>query len=171
MRLGPPKSKRSYRTVPLADTVVQALARHVELHGVGDHGLVLHGPTGRAVAQARFGCVWRTTRRRAGLPEARFHDSRHTFASTLLSSGVSVPAAAEYLGHTPAVLLSTYADLLPADHDRARQVVEAGFSESWRVTGVSPGLVSASTPAALTWTNTPSHALQYMIHPFTLRSG
>ena len=146
MRLGPPKSKRSYRTVPLADTVVQALARHVELHGVGDHGLVLHGPTGRAVAQARFGCVWRTTHRRAGLPEARFHDSRHTFASTLLSSGVSVPAAAEYLGHTPAVLLSTYADLLPVDHARARQVVEAGFSESWCVTGVSPGLVSASTP-------------------------
>jgi integrase len=125
--------------------VVQALARHVELHGVGDHGLVLHGPTGRVVAQARFGYVWRTTRRRAGLPEALFHDIRHTFASTLLSGGVSVPAAAEYLGHTPALLLSTYAHLLPADHDRARRVVEVAFSESWRVTGVSPGSVSAST--------------------------
>jgi integrase len=80
------------------------------------------------------------------LPEARFHDTRHTFASTLLSGGVSVPAAAEYLGHTPAVLLSTYAHLPLADHDRARRVVEAAFSESWRVTGVSPRSVSASTP-------------------------
>ena len=46
-----------------------------------------------------------------------------TFASTLLSGGVSVAAAADYLGHSPAMLLSTYAHLMPADHDRARAAV------------------------------------------------
>jgi integrase len=146
MRWGPPSQSGPTARCRWLTPWSRALARHVELHGVGDHGLVLHGPTGRAMAQARFGYVWRTMRRRAGLPEARFHDGRHTFASTLLSGGVSVAAAAEYLGHTPAVLLSTYAHLLPADHDRARQVVEAAFGKSWRVTGVSPGSVGASTP-------------------------
>jgi integrase len=168
--VGAPKSKRSYRTVPLADKVVQALARHVELHGVGDHGLVLHGPTGRAVAQARFGYVWRTMRRRAGLPKARIHDSRQTFASTLLSRGVSVAAAAEYLGHTPAVLLSTYAHLLPADHDRARQVSRR---RSLRA-GVSPVCHRAQSARRLRGADLDKHPQQYaryMFHPCTLRSG
>jgi len=40
---------------------------------------------------------------------------------------VSVAAAADYLSHSPAVLLSTYAHLMPADHDRARSVVQSAF--------------------------------------------
>jgi len=59
---------------------------------------------------------------------------------------VSVAAAAEYLGHSPAELLNTYAHLLPADHDRARRVVEAAFGETWRVTDVSPGSAGGSVP-------------------------
>ena len=38
--------------------------------------------------------------------------------------------AAEYLGHSPATLLKTYAHLMPADHDRARDVVQAAFARS-----------------------------------------
>jgi integrase len=107
---------------------------------VGRDDLVLHGSDGRALRRQRFGEVWRQTRARAGLPAARFHDTRHTYASVLLSGGVSVAAAAEYLGHTPGVLLATYAQLLPGDHDRARAVVEAAFAEAGsRVTGVSGG--------------------------------
>jgi integrase len=135
--LGPPKSRNSYRTVPLADAVVQALAHHVEVHGVGRDGLVLHLIDGRPIRRQRFGELWRQLRARAGLPAARFHDTRHTYASVLLSGGVSVPAAAEYLGHTPGVLLRTYAHLLPADHERARMAVEAAFAEGSRVTAVS----------------------------------
>ena len=134
---GPPKSKRSYRSVPLADAVVAALARHVEVHGVGRDGLVLHGVDGRPLRRQRFGELWRQLRARARLPAARFHDTRRTFASTLLSGGVSVAAAAEYLGHSPGVLLATYAHLLPADHERVRQVVEAAFGDGSRVMDVS----------------------------------
>lgn len=137
---GPPKTKRSYRTVPLADAVVAELARQLEVHGTGRDGLLLHCQDGRPVRRQYFGDVWQKLRERAGLPEARFHDTRHTFASVLLSGGVSVAAAAEYLGHSPAVLLSVLAHLLPADHDRARSAVEVAFaagSVSSRVTGVS----------------------------------
>jgi integrase len=125
---GPPKTKRSYRTVPLAEPVVFALARHVETHGLGRDGLVLHGSDGRPIRRQWFGQVWRRLRDAAELSdEARFHDTRHTYASTLLSGGVSVAAAAEYLGHSPAVLLKVYAHLMPADHDRARSVIAAAF--------------------------------------------
>jgi integrase len=87
-----------------------------------------------------FGQVWRKRRGRAGLPDARSHDTRHTFASVLLSGGVSVAAAADYLGHSPAVLLGTYAHLMPADHDPARSAVEAAFrlARHDRVTTASP---------------------------------
>ena len=110
---GPPKTARSYRTVPLADSTLTSIAHHLEHFGTGEHGLVLH-EDGRPVHANRFGPLWQQTRRRAGLRLARFHDCRHTFASILLHGGVSVPAAAEYLGHTPAVLLSTYAHLVPS---------------------------------------------------------
>jgi integrase len=115
---GPLKTARSYRTVPLADVALDALARHVQRFGTGVDGLLLH-EDGRPVHASRFVKLWQQTRRRAVLQTARFHDARHTYASVLLSAGVSVPAAAEYLGDSPAVLLSTYAHLLPDDHDRA----------------------------------------------------
>ncbi|MEO8694812.1 MAG: tyrosine-type recombinase/integrase [Acidimicrobiales bacterium] len=148
--LGPPKTRTSYRTIPLADVVVEALARHVEHYGAGDHGLVLHLPDGRPIRRQHFGVIWRKVRTSAGQSQARFHDTRHTFASTLLAGGVSVPACAEWLGHTPGVLLSTYAHLLPGDDDRARAIVQNAFTpasppvrvqghnrKTPRVTGVS----------------------------------
>ncbi len=135
---GPPKTARSTRKVPLADSVVRALAAHLEEFGVGQHGLVLHAQ-GEPLRRPRFGDIWRQVRGAAGLPAARFHDTRHTFASTLLAGGVSVAATADYLGHSPAVLLTTYAHLMPADHDRARSVVEQAFARDAachaRVTG------------------------------------
>jgi integrase len=81
--------------------------------------------------------IWRRLRVRAGLPTARFYDTRHTFASTLLSGGVSVVAAADFLGHTPGMLLSVYAHLLPDNHDRARAVVDAALGGTPRVIDVS----------------------------------
>ncbi|MGH9187908.1 MAG: tyrosine-type recombinase/integrase [Acidimicrobiales bacterium] len=134
---GPLKTRRSYRTVPLADAVLEDLARRLERHGTGRDGLVVHAPDGSALRRHRFGDIWRRLRGQAGMPAARFHDTRHTYASTLLSGGVSVAAAGEYLGDSPAVLLATYAHLLPADHDRARAVVEAAFSPTSRVMAVS----------------------------------
>jgi integrase len=134
---GPPKTSTSYRTIPLADIARDVLAAHLEQFGTGEHGLVLH-EDGRPVRRQRFGKVWRSLRAAAGLTEsAVFHGCRHTYASTLLSGGVSVAAAAEYLGHSPAVLLRTYAHLMPADHDRARSVIDAAFArrEAGEATG------------------------------------
>lgn len=127
VELGAPKTNRSYRKVPLAPVVVADLARHLEQHPPSPAGLLLH-VAGAPVRRQTFGKWWRATREAAGLGEVRFHDMRHFYASVLLSGGVSVAAAAEYLGHSPAMLLGTYAHLVPADHDRARSVIGAAFS-------------------------------------------
>ncbi len=66
---GPLKTKRSYRKVPLADSVIESLARHVEVHGAGRDGLLLHCADGRPVQPQYFGQVWRKLRERAGLPD------------------------------------------------------------------------------------------------------
>ena len=122
----PPKTKNGYRTIPLAAWVLDDLARHIEQYGTGELGLILHRD-GHPVRRSTFGETWRKTRTKAKL-ETRFHDTRHFFASTLLSRGVGVAAVAKYMGDTPAVVLSTYAHLIPDDNDRARQAMDAAFS-------------------------------------------
>ncbi len=90
-----------------------------------------HGSDNSAVhlSRARFkstsqndsqSCSTTADTNRVGWRTPRYHDSRH--ASVLLSGGVSVAAVADYMGHSPAVLLKTYAHLIPADNDRAQSV-------------------------------------------------
>jgi integrase len=51
---------------------------------------------------------------RAGLPQIRFHDLRHTCATILLSQGVHAKFVQELLGHsTIAITLDTYSHVLP----------------------------------------------------------
>jgi site-specific recombinase XerD len=57
---------------------------------------------------------------RAGLPDMRFHDLRHTHASTLLSKGKSIKAVSRRLGHScVTTTLEVYAHVLPGDDDLA----------------------------------------------------
>ena len=51
---------------------------------------------------------------KAGPPQIRFHDLRHTCATILLSKGVYAKFVQELLGHsTTAITLDTYSHLLP----------------------------------------------------------
>jgi len=52
--------------------------------------------------------------RKAGLPECRFHDLRHTSATLLLAEGVHPKVVQERLGHSQiSVTLDTYSHVLP----------------------------------------------------------
>jgi integrase len=121
--IGPPKTAASYRTVPLADPVLEAVSEWLRVAGAGEDELILH-VDGAPIRRNAWGRLWRATAKRAGLPGVRYHDLRHTFASTLLSNGVSIAAVAGWLGHaSPTVTLSTYAHMMPVDEDRARSVI------------------------------------------------
>lgn len=129
--LAPPKTESSTRTIPLAGFVVDALAAHLSRFPAGSDELVVRDPAGRALAAQRFSYHWAKACRAAGAPGIRYHQLRHTFASTLLSRGVSVKAVAGWLGHASAVTtLNTYAHLMPADEDVARTVLDDVFSSA-----------------------------------------
>jgi integrase len=54
---------------------------------------------------------WQRVRARAGLPEVRIHDLRHTFASTAIAAGHSLPIIGKLLGHTQVQTTARYAHL------------------------------------------------------------
>ncbi|MBN9343913.1 MAG: hypothetical protein BGO76_00235 [Caedibacter sp. 38-128] len=55
--------------------------------------------------------AWQTIRKMAELPSVRLHDLRHTHASHLVSSGLSLSIVGKLLGHTQASTTQRYAHL------------------------------------------------------------
>jgi integrase len=56
--------------------------------------------------------AWGLLRKTAGIPDVRLHDLRHTYASVLASSGLSLPIIGQLLGHTTAQTTLRYSHLL-----------------------------------------------------------
>jgi integrase len=55
---------------------------------------------------------WASACRQAGIEGARLHDLRHTYASVLASSGLSLPIIGALLGHSQAATTQRYAHLM-----------------------------------------------------------
>ena len=69
----------------------------------------------------------------AGLPDLRFHDLRHTFATHALTSGVDAKTLSGILGHTQtSFTLDTYTHVTGDMHRRASEIV-GGFMEEFMV--------------------------------------
>ena len=54
---------------------------------------------------------WISALRQAGIEDYRRHDNRHTYASHLVSSGLSLELVGRLLGHTTATTTKRYAHL------------------------------------------------------------
>jgi len=68
---------------------------------------------------------WHRIRQRAGLPDLRLHDLRHSFASFLVNSGVSIYVVQDLLGHTQLKTTQRYAHLTGETLQDAAEVVSA----------------------------------------------
>ena len=67
----------------------------------------------------------KTILKSAGLPDIRFHDLRHTFATHALTSGVDAKTLSGILGHTNASFtLDTYTHVTTDMQKRASDIVE-----------------------------------------------
>jgi integrase len=118
---GPPKTQASYRTVPLPQVVVDALARHLELYPPGEHGLIFCQPDGRPLNRDKVVIAFG----RAAPEGARLHDLRHYYASLLIRHGESIKVVQARLGHASASeTLDTYSHLWPDSEDRTRAAVD-----------------------------------------------
>jgi integrase len=77
-----------------------------------------------------FHLAWDRARKRAGLPDARIHDLRHTFASFLINRGATIYEVQKLLGHYHISMTERYAHLLPDTLSQRVQLVSDIFQTS-----------------------------------------
>ena len=116
--VGEPKTKRSRRTLALPDALIpmlrrqrvqQAETRLASGTSWQDRGLVFTNRNGGPVDPGAMHEDFKVVLRRAGLPNMRLHDLRHSAASLLLAQGVALRTIMELLGHsTIALTANTY---------------------------------------------------------------
>jgi integrase len=114
-----PKTRGSRRTVAVPAFAMTALHEHRKkmlARGYADRPVFCSLQGGIMSAQNLRKRTFKPILARAGLPDMRFHDLRHTHASTLLSKGKSIKAVSRRLGHsTVTTTLAVYAHVLPGD--------------------------------------------------------
>jgi integrase len=122
-RFEPPKNDKG-RNVRLTPQAVKALRTHLgrqleEIERSGDlyqdQGLVFPSRVGTPMnAKNLIARSFKPLLKRAGLPDIRFHDLRHTFATLMLQNGEYPKVVQEMLGHaTIAITMDTYSHVLP----------------------------------------------------------
>jgi len=102
-----PDSKTGARRIPLpqaAREVLDALPRYA-----GNAYIIAGKIEGRFATDLQH--PWRRIRGRAGLPEVRIHDLRHTYASIAVSSGMPIQMVGRLLGHSQLQTTMRYAHL------------------------------------------------------------
>jgi len=125
------KTHHSNRSIAISHDVKVQLLRHREFQeqekrlyadSYHDGNLVVARPDGEPIRLSSLQKQWRHAVKRAGLPEIRFHDLRHTHASLLLLQGVHPKIVSERLGHSNiSITMDTYSHVLPSLH---REVAE-----------------------------------------------
>lgn len=104
-----PKTKKSIRTIPMLDQVYDALMEQqqrqmLDKDKIGenylDQGFVFADEIGQHLQQRDFMKEYRQFLNKYDVRYVRFHDLRHTFATLLIESDVSMKLVQELLGHS-----------------------------------------------------------------------
>jgi integrase len=99
---------RRARSVPLIEMLARALATLGQReHFTSGADLVFCGEVGQALDPSGLRKRLRAAQQAAGLPELRFHDLRHQFASTAIDVGSLVEVAA-WMGHSTTAVTQRY---------------------------------------------------------------
>jgi integrase len=122
---GNAKNERSRRTIPIDDDTMRVFTkRHAEqaaerLAAGGeweDNDLIIATRTGRVVLPRSYDRALARIVDKTGLPRLTSHGLRHTAASHMVQSANDLGelrAIADLLGHSPEMLMNTYAHALP----------------------------------------------------------
>jgi integrase len=123
LRLVPPKSEQSRRTIAIPDAVIQQLRTHriaqlQERLAAGenwvDSGHVFTSEVGTPLDDANVRRIFKRLLQQAGLPAIRYHDLRHSTASLMLAQNVHPRIVMETLGHSQISLtMNTYSHVAP----------------------------------------------------------
>jgi integrase len=141
---GTPKSRRSTRSVPMADALAGELDRlHQASDASADDDLVFADPDGsEPLDKAAILRRYRRALKAARLDEShRFHDLRHTFGTRMAGAGVPMRTLQEWMGHRDIETTQRYADYSPSPHEAA--FVEAAFGSSGAIDEPAPAAMRA----------------------------
>jgi integrase len=119
------KNERSRRTIPIDDDTMRMFARRraeqaAERLAAGaeweDNDLVIATRTGKLVLPRSYDRALATIVDKVGLPRLTSHGLRHTAATHMVQQATDLGelrAIADILGHSPEMLMNTYAHALP----------------------------------------------------------
>jgi integrase len=157
-RIGPVKTRKSARTVPLGKVVIDELAAH--LAAFPSDGPLFILPTGKPLAYRTWRYIWANAAKVEAKARADAaakthsdvktvpldmdtHALRHFYASALIAGGASVKVVQSRLGHASAVVtLNVYGHLWPGEDDLTRAVMDAAFgplADSLRTSAATEG--------------------------------
>jgi integrase len=134
-----PKSAKGRRLVPLTRAAAAVLREHRKAQleqrlmlgqKYQDNGLVFCNPNGTPLSPDGISGRFKTLARKIGMPQLRFHDLRHTWASWVAAAGIEPKILQEWAGHAVvSFTLDTYVQALPkhvlAAADRLEQFLVA----------------------------------------------
>lgn len=129
MIVSAPKTRQSFRTIPISDDVVNILKQHKSKqdevkallgNGYRDHSLIFASEIGTPIDPRNFTRHFQIAIEKAGLPKTRFHDMRHSHATMLLTLDEHPKIVQERLGHsTIQMTLDTYSHVMPGMQEKA----------------------------------------------------
>lgn len=115
--LGPPKTRRGARELPLDDELAaalralsarQAAERLAAGPAYGDSGFVVVDELGRPPRPEAYSDGFARLARQAGCPPIRLHDARHTSVTIMRALGIADHVVAAWHGHDETVMRATY---------------------------------------------------------------
>lgn len=125
-----PKSEQSVRTIPIPQNLKVLLKENYK-----DEGYILTGSRNHYLEPRALQYRFKTILKQAGIVDANFHTTRHTFATRCVEQGVDIKCLSEILGHASvSVTLNRYvhpsmdskrqnmarlSELFPLDHQYA----------------------------------------------------
>ncbi len=133
-----PKSASGRRVIILGEKTLDRLHEYREEQSkerfrVGDqwqeNDLIFPASTGTILDQSKVNKVYKKCLKKAGLPNLRFHDLRHTAATLMLQQGIHPKVVQERLGHSDISLtLNIYSHVLPSMQEEAAEKMDDLFT-------------------------------------------
>jgi integrase len=115
-----PKTEAGIRDVAVPPHLLPAVREHVQ--GLTSDALLFPGRDGRHMAASSLQRVFGPARAKAGRPDLRWHDLRHTSAVLAAATGATLAELMSRLGHTTPGMAMRYQH---AAQDRDRVIAEA----------------------------------------------
>lgn len=128
-----PKSRSGVRAVQVGPGIIERLREQQtkvdQLRQAAgarwqEYNLIFPSGVGTPMNGFNVSRIFREQVDAAGLPPIRFHDTRHTAASLMLTHGIPAIIVAGILGHSLAVLHDRYAHFIPSSQETAADLMD-----------------------------------------------